>query len=218
MAKKFRYTRRFVLGGLATASWLGFGSAGRSAFAAGGELTPTPSQTEGPFYPVVKPPQPSHDLINVDGVGRIAEGVPLALQGRVLGVDGVPVAGAVVEIWQADNRGIYRHPRAPSQGREDPAFAGYGESVADAEGRYGFWTIVPVPYTGRPPHIHVKVRIRSEERLTTQLYLRDHADNDRDGLFSSLLFGNKDALSIEPRLSVKADGVAAQAAVFDFVV
>ena len=52
---------------------------------------------------------------------------------------------------------IYRHHGAPGQGSGDPHFAGYGETVTAEDGSYGFLTIVPVAYPGRPPHIHVKV-------------------------------------------------------------
>ena len=133
-------------------------------------------------------------------------------------VDGTPASGAKVEIWQADQRGIYRHPRAPNQGNEDPAFKGYGESVADQDGRYSFLTIVPVPYTGRPPHIHVKVWVGKQEILTTQLYLRGNPDNERDGLLSRLLFPNKDALMIEPRSAGVGSGRNGHAATFDLVI
>ena len=187
-----------------------------SAAAAAG-IERTPSQTEGPYYPVAKPEPPSNDLIHAANGAR-AEGVPLELTGKVMDAQGKPLPGALVEIWQCDNRQVYRHPRAPAQGQEDPAFAGYGEHVAGADGDYTFLTIVPVAYPGRPPHIHAKVKIAGREALTTQLYIAEHAENGRDGVFSTLLFGGKDQLMMRIREGASIDGVPARKASFDFVV
>lgn len=162
-------------------------------------LSATPSQTEGPYYPVSRPATPSANLR--ESGGNVAQGVPLTLTGQVMDTAGKPLDGVTVEIWQADHRGIYRHPEAPQQGEEDPHFAGFGASTTDASGGYAFTTIVPVPYTGRPPHIHVKIWRAQEELLTTQLYLDGHADNDK-GLLQSLFFRNSDQLM----MTLRADG------------
>jgi len=81
--------------------------------------------------------------------------------------DGAPVAGAVVEIWQCDAEGHYRHPGDGD--RADPAFQAFGRVAVDAQGGWQFRTIRPVAYSGRTPHIHVKVRRGSRTLLTTQL-------------------------------------------------
>ena len=60
--------------------------------------------------------------------------------------------------YPADHLGVYNHPRAPRRDDFDNRFQGYGEALTDGDGRYRFLTIVPVPYTGRPPHIHVKIK------------------------------------------------------------
>ena len=216
MQQKLVLTRRLLLAHIASMAALGMAIGSRAVLAAAHRHARTPSQTEGPFYPVPIPAEPSNDLIH--SAAGTAEGLPLSLTGRVLNVDRTPAYGARVEIWQADQRGIYRHPRAPNQGNEDPAFKGYGESVADRDGRYSFLTIVPVPYTGRPPHIHVKVRVGEQEILTTQLYLKGHPDNERDGILSRLLFQNNDALMIEPRLASVGSGRNGHAATFDLVI
>jgi protocatechuate 3,4-dioxygenase beta subunit len=190
---------------------------GAAPVARGASLGRTPSQGEGPYYPVAKPRPAGNDLLHGAG-GALAEGRPLSLTGRVLDTGGAPLAGARVEIWQCDNRGIYRHPRAPRQGHEDPSFLGYGESEADTAGRYAFLTIVPVPYTGRPPHIHAKIFVAGREALTTQLYLMDHPQNARDGLLSRVLSGSRSALMIAPRAATLGGGFAGETASFDFVV
>ncbi len=81
----------------------------------------------------------------------------LHLEGRVLDLNGKPVDGALVEIWQCDAQGIYDHPRQPGRDRRDSAFQGYGRLLVKADGRYSFRTLKPVAYAGRTPHIHLKV-------------------------------------------------------------
>lgn len=188
----------------------------RATGAAG--LDRTPSQAEGPFYPLDKPGERDWDLLRRGGGNGLAAGQPLELSGRVIATDGRPVAGAVMEIWQADNNGVYDHPRAPGRATFDPSFQGYGATRIDDTGRYRFLTIVPVRYAGRPPHIHVKLRVGGQAVLTTQLYIKGHPDNDRDGIFGALRFGGKDALLMDLRPSRIAGAPTGQAVAFDFVV
>ena len=173
-------------------------------------LSRTQSQPEGPYYPVTRPANPSPNLRG-DG-NRIAQGVPLELIGKVTDTAGTPLERVTVEIWQADHRGIYRHPRAPQQGEEDPNFLGFGAAATDSAGRFAFTTIVPAPYTGRPPHIHVKILRGQDELLTTQLYVEGHVDNEK-GLLQSLFFRNSEQLMMK----LRADGKGKQTR-FDFVV
>jgi protocatechuate 3,4-dioxygenase beta subunit len=181
-------------------------------------LDRTPGQAEGPYYPVEKPRDVDWNLLRNGAQASMAGGEPLGLGGRVLGADGKPLAGAVVEIWQCDHRGNYNHPRAPGRAGFDPTFQGYGEARTDGDGRYRFLTIVPVPYATRPPHIHVKVRAAGRDELTTQLYIRNHPENGRDGIFSSLVFPGKDRLMMDLRGARLDGGLGGKAATFDFVV
>jgi protocatechuate 3,4-dioxygenase beta subunit len=94
--------------------------------------------------------------------------------GRVLNGDGAPVAGARVEIWQANTHGRYTHPYDTNAAPLDPNFEGYGVQVTDAEGRYRFKTIKPGAYPvtedwSRPPHIHFDVTGRVG-RMVSQMY------------------------------------------------
>jgi protocatechuate 3,4-dioxygenase beta subunit len=144
---------------------------------------PTPAQTEGPFYPVALPADADADLLRN---GRLAytQGQPALLAGVVTDLDGQPVAGAQVEIWQCDHAGRYHHPG--DGGRADPHFQGFGRVTVGSDGRYRFRTIRPVPYSGRTPHIHVKVRLGRHELLTTQLYVEGDPHNERDFLWRRL--------------------------------
>src|SRR4051812_23176202 len=69
----------------------------------------TPAQTEGPFYSSTLPPEIDSDLLSVAGrTYRLGE--PLLMGGVVEDIDGKPLAGTVVEIWQCDYNGHYHHP------------------------------------------------------------------------------------------------------------
>lgn len=145
-------------------------------------LPVTPSQTEGPFYPVEIPDDSDNDLLHVDGVKEIAPGQPARVLGLVADRDGTPIDGARVEIWQCDYNGVYRHPRA--RGKPDPRFQGFGATTTDRSGAYRFETLRPVPYSGRTPHIHFRVDAPGFRRLTTQLYVAEEAKrNARDSLY-----------------------------------
>ena len=143
----------------------------------------TPAQSEGPFYPVEIPADSDADLL-ANGALRYAQGQPAWVDGVVTDIEGRPVRGASVEIWQCDHQGRYHHPG--DGGRADRAFQGFGRVAVDNEGRYRFRTIRPVAYGGRAPHIHVKVKLGVHELLTTQLYVQGDAGNARDGLWRNL--------------------------------
>jgi protocatechuate 3,4-dioxygenase beta subunit len=183
-----------------------------AAFAAG--LVPTPSQTEGPFYPAAFPADMDNDLVQVRGQVARAMGQVLHLEGRVIGIDGQPLGGALVEIWQCDSQGLYDHQRQPGRDRRDAAFQGYGRMLVDAEGRYSFRTLKPVAYPGRTPHIHLKAASRDGRRLTSQFYLAGNPQNERDGLFRSAVrqTGQRERIEmkLEPASGIEPDALATQ--------
>lgn len=146
-------------------------------------LAPTPYAGDGPFYPSKPPADHDNDLVKVEGAVREAGGDILHLAGRVMDVNGRPLAGARVEIWQCDAGGVYLESGFFRAGNRDKGFQGFGHAVADAGGRFTFRTIVPVPYPGRTPHIHVKVLKDGREVLTSQLYRAGYAGNATDFLF-----------------------------------
>jgi protocatechuate 3,4-dioxygenase beta subunit len=171
----------------------------RLSFAAA--LVATPQQTEGPFYPTSFPADMDNDLVQVRGQAAQAMGTVLHLQGRVLDLDGRPVPGALVEIWQCDAQGIYDHPRQPGRERRDSAFQGYGRMLASGDGAYSFRTLKPVAYPGRAPHIHLKVATSNGRLLTSQFYLAGEPGNDRDGVFRAAARDPRQRERIEMRLT-----------------
>src|SRR2546423_5075773 len=146
------------------------------------ELIRTPRQTEGPFYPDHLPLDTDNDLIIVNDALSPAVGEVTHLSGRILDAKGEPVRNALVEIWQVDYNGIYIHSACPNHERLDTHFQGYGRFLTGSSGEYRFRTIKPVPYPGRTPHIHLKVRKGDRELLTTQCYVRGEPLNARDGV------------------------------------
>lgn len=168
-------------------------------------LRPTPSQTEGPYYPVALPADTDFDLLR-NGSARYGQGQPAWVEGTVTDTRGVPVAGAVVEIWQCDQAGHYHHPG--DGGRADPAFQGFGRVGVGRDGRYRFRTLRPAPYSGRTPHIHVKVKLDRAELLTTQLYVAGDPGNARDFLWRRL--GEQGQAALTRPFVAATDGLRAE--------
>ncbi len=176
-----QFTRRRFLGGLAV---------GASAFSVPGlfaeELTRTPKQTEGPFYPDKLPLDTDNDLIVINDTLTPAVGEITHLSGRILDSHGNPIRNAVVEIWQCDNSGAYLHSKTGNADKRDRHFQGFGRFLTGRAGEYGFRTIKPVPYPGRTPHIHVAVKVPGQEKFITQCYVKGHPGNEKDGILRSI--------------------------------
>jgi protocatechuate 3,4-dioxygenase, beta subunit len=137
-------------------------------------LKPTYPMALGPFYPVQKPIEDHADMTRLAGHTKRAKGPLLELTGRVLDVEGRPVAAADVQVWQANAAGRYLHHgdhnvRAPL----DPDFQYYAVQKTDADGRFRFLTVKPGAYPAgdymRSPHIHFDVAGKYD-RLITQMY------------------------------------------------
>jgi protocatechuate 3,4-dioxygenase beta subunit len=151
------------------------------------ELTRTPRTGEGPFYPDKLPLDTDNDLLILNDALTPAVGQVTHLTGRILDPTGSPIRGAVVEIWQADHRGIYLHTRDGRRDQIDKNFQGFGRFTTGTKGEYYFRTIKPVPYTGRPAgHVHFKIKKGSKVLLTTECYVKGAEGNDRDGVRRSI--------------------------------
>lgn len=185
-----------------------------SLIAQAAPLAPTPSQTEGPFYPRTLPADRDNDLTQIAGQPQAARGTRLYLTGRVLAIDGSPVSGVTVELWQCDAFGRYHHVGDDGEPRDD-AFQGYGTTTTDADGGYVFKTIRPVAYSGRIPHMHFKLRTTAGKSLTTQLYVRGDSIAG-DPVLAMSPAGTQDKLAIAPA-PVAGHEPGALQATFDFV-
>jgi protocatechuate 3,4-dioxygenase beta subunit len=153
----------------------------------------TPAQTAGPYYPTRQGVEEDPDLTRIKGRPGRAAGEVIYVRGRVLDDACRPVAGALVEIWQANTHGRYDHEKDAGNPRPlDPNFQSWAEMLTDAEGRFRFTTIKPGAYpaddTGwvRPPHIHFRISRRGYHELVTQMYFAGEALNDPDRILKAL--------------------------------
>lgn len=151
----------------------------------------TPDQAEGPFY---TPDSPERASLREEGMA----GASLTIAGFVVDTSGRTLPEALVDIWHADDAGVY----------DNEGYRLRGHQFTDAEGRYAFHTIVPGLYPGRTRHIHVKVQVRDGNLLTTQLYFPGEEANGEDGLYDQ-------ALLLEMQPDLLNDG--SQLGLFTFV-
>lgn len=149
-------------------------------------LVPTPSETEGPFFPEDTNLEHDADLTRLAGRTARAAGQVVEVRGRVLGPDGRPLSGARVQLWQANAGGRYAHTRDEANPTPlDPNFQGYGVVMTGADGAFLFTTIKPGGYlvrevnAMRTPHFHWKFAANGRE-LTTQSYFPGEPANETD--------------------------------------
>jgi protocatechuate 3,4-dioxygenase beta subunit len=177
------------------------------------DRTLTPAQTSGPFYPIPeiqKQPFYDADLSRKADAAPVAEGELIVVRGQVIGLDGNPLSGSIVEVWQACAAGRYNHPKDTNPAPLDPNFQYWARIETDKEGRYSFKTILPGKYPGRTPHIHYTIAAKDHETLTTQMYFAQHAkDNDRDGVYRGLDTKQRDNVTIEFAKDEKAENLPA---------
>jgi protocatechuate 3,4-dioxygenase, beta subunit len=195
--------RRALLAGLMS-------SLAAGAALAQGRRPATPGQFTGPFYPVGDVPL-RPDLTTFDGGAAL--GQIMDLTGRVIDRNGQAIRDARIVFWQSDAQGIYRHDKDDRAAQIDTNFAGYGAVAVREDGTYSLRTILPVPYTGRPPHIHARVWVGRDDALTTQIYL-DGQESENGLLFRVLssFYGDRRRLTIAPMQG--GPGLRAE---FDFV-
>jgi protocatechuate 3,4-dioxygenase, beta subunit len=121
-------------------------------------------------------------------------GERIFVHGRVLDEEGRPVRGALVEVWQANAAGRYRHKVDSYDAPLDPNFTGAGRLLTDDDGRYLFKTIKPGPYpwvnhpnAWRPSHIHFSLfGVGILSRLVTQMYFPGDPLQPLDPIFNSI--------------------------------
>ena len=149
----------------------------------------TLASVPGPYF---KPDSPERgNFIDVKSGGH-----PITLEGRVLSRSCQPVAHALLDLWHADQDGLY----------DEDGFRYRGHIYSDMQGRYTFHTIEPALYPGRTRHFHFKVQAPGRSVLTTQLFFPGEPRNQVDRLF-------------RPQLLMKiSDAPKLMSAQFDFVV
>ncbi|MET0565883.1 MAG: protocatechuate 3,4-dioxygenase subunit alpha [Acidimicrobiia bacterium] len=146
-------------------------------------LGQTPSQTVGPYYTLRLYRDGENILVGPGRPGRIA------IRGRVLDGDRKPIEDALLEIWQANSVGRYRHPDDTRELAMDNGFSGFGRATTDFEtGEYTFETLKPGPVPDvegvfQAPHISLIVQGRGMlNPVFTRIYFSDEDEANRDDL------------------------------------
>ncbi len=162
----------------------------------------TKSELTGPVFGHHRLGPLDNDLIRNFGAGvQEAVGQRLIVHGRVLDQNSRPVSGALIEIWQANAGGRYRHKRDTYGATLDPGFGGCGRTITDETGSYVFRTIRPGAYPWpnggndwRPAHIHFSLFGHAfSQRLITQMYFEG----------DPMIWQDPIAMSIPNRLAVE---------------
>ena len=162
----------------------------------------TPSQTVGPFFAYALPYEGGERLVSPDDPDAVR------IAGTVYDGDGRPVEDALIEIWQANRHGRYRHPEDTREELPlEDGFDGFGRCPTDAEGRYEFVTVKPGATIPEAPYISVCVLGRGLLRqLYTRLYFPDEAEaNGADPLLSAI----EDEAQRSTLIARRLDGVLA---------
>ncbi len=152
----------------------------------------TLSELTGPAYGDTPIGELDHDLTRQHAGQPLGERI--VVEGRVLGSEGKPLRGQLVEIWQANAAGRYRHEVDTHDAPLDPNFDGAGRCVTDDDGRYRFVSVKPGSYpwknhhnAWRPNHIHFSLFGRAlPERLVTQMYFPGDPLFAFDPIFNSI--------------------------------
>lgn len=185
MTDRQDFTRRgFATAAIASAGLL---AAGQRAFAAPVLTAESPM---GPFFPLDLPADSDADLTWVKGHSVRALGEVIEVSGRVFDLQGNPIAGARIDLWQANAAGRYAHPKDPAIMPLDPNFQGFASIVSDAKGDWRIMTVRPGSYDSpigrRPSHIHFDIRGK-QHRNIAQLYFPENASaNSKDMLYKAL--------------------------------
>lgn len=203
------WTRRNVIGTVALAL------SAPGAFAE--QLSLTPRQTEGPFYPVPLPLDTDNDLLIVNDGITASIGEVTHLSGRLLDAKGDPIRNAVVEIWQVDGNGIYLHQDSDGAERRDKNFQGFGRFLTGSTGEYYFRTVKPIGYPGRVPHIHFAVKMQGRKKWTTQCYVKGAVGNDEDFVLAGIKDEKARKSVVVDFTAIKESKIGELAARFDIV-
>jgi protocatechuate 3,4-dioxygenase alpha subunit len=171
----------------------------------------SPYCTIGPFFP--------YDF--VDGLedlthfgGNTAQGQQILITGCVLEEGNRPTKNTILEIWQPDAKGVFRHPLDARCAQADPGFRGWGRARTDAEGIYRFRTVLPGSYAAddgspRCPHINVMIlAIGLTRRLVTTIFFGDVAGAANDPVLSCVPEATRARLFAIPKTSPDSNGPA----------
>jgi protocatechuate 3,4-dioxygenase alpha subunit len=171
----------------------------------------SPYCTIGPFFPFAFV-NDCNDLTEFEG--RKAQGQHIWLGGKVLEEGGHPTFHTILELWQPDVNGIFRHPLDPRHADADPGFYGFGRAYTDVQGFYRFRTIIPgasrEPDSSiRCPHANLTVlAIGLTRRMVTTIFFSDSPNSVDDPVLRCVPEAARPRLFARKDDSVAADGLS----------
>jgi protocatechuate 3,4-dioxygenase, beta subunit len=156
------------------------------------DLAPSLTEVTGPVLPETPVGDTDHDLTAQHDGDPLGERI--VVYGRVRETNGRPVPDTLVEVWQCNAGGRYRHQNDRHPAALDPNFTGVGRCLTDREGRFRFVTVKPGAYpwrnhpnAWRPAHIHFSIFGRAfTQRLVTQMYFPSDPLFGQDPIFNSV--------------------------------
>jgi protocatechuate 3,4-dioxygenase alpha subunit len=147
----------------------------------------TPEATVGPFYPGAFLTDTPPDLWTVAPlVAHRPQGQPIVVTVRFLDAVKQPIPSLIVEFWQANAHGRYRHPEDRSAAPLDPQFDGFARLRTGDEGTVRFHTIKPGAHANRAPHLRLTIFASGIDRLVTQVFFDDEPLNATDPVLNSI--------------------------------
>jgi protocatechuate 3,4-dioxygenase beta subunit len=154
----------------------------------------TPEATIGPFYPGAFLSGFPQDLCNIAPLlAHRPQGQPVIFAARFLDSAGLPVPSLIVELWQANASGRYRHPEDRSNAPLDPQFDGFARLRTAADGAVRLHTIKPGAHRVaahstmmRAPHLRLTIFASGIDRLITQVFFEGEALNESDPVLMSI--------------------------------
>lgn len=153
-------------------------------------LGTTAESPMGPFYPLRPLAEADADLTRLAGHSSRASGTVIELTGRVRDLRGNAIAGARMDLWQANAAGRYMHELDPATAPLDPDFQGFARLVTGPDGAYRIVTVKPAGYDSpighRPPHLHFDLRGRTHRSIAQMYFPEDSEGNARDTLYRAL--------------------------------
>lgn len=134
----------------------------------------------------------NNNLIRTTGSSEFAQGKVIEISGVVLDQNCVPVAGATVDIWQANSKGGLDYNSDTPDNLRDPNFSGTGKAITDNSGAYNFRTVFPGSQNDkRAPSITFRVSHKDFLPLETVMYFEGNSSNETDVLFTNEVPKNK---------------------------
>lgn len=196
------FSRRHVLG-------MALGGTLMLAYAS---LIPAPAHAADPFVIKCRGVTPTVNTSNYPGVNRVilsnnlarptgkaldAPGQLLYISGRVTDENCVPIANAIIDLWQTNPFGTYRWATRDELLNPEPVFAGNGRAVTDNMGYYRFTTLFPAAYGRYAPHVNLRVTHPDFGTLNTAMYFRGDRRNDTDSRFKAFRHDAQERLLAE---------------------